>query len=183
MSRTPGERMETDVTDEELARRCRAGEKGAYEVLCREHGPRLLQVAESLLGNRQDAEDAVQQAFVRLYERIGSFRGEAALGTYLFRILANVCQDQRRRRPKRPMLEVRDAMMTHRPQLELRARLRAGIEALPERMRECFVLWAVHEMKQTEIAEMLQITVGAVKAHVHQAKARLRPLLREPEIP
>lgn len=177
------ERTEPDVSEQDLARRCRAGDKSAYEVLCRQHGARLMQVAENLLGNREDAEDAVQQAFVRLYERIGSFRGESALGTYLFRILVNVCQDQRRRRPRRPVLEVQDTMATHRPQFELRARLRTAIDTLPERMRECFVLFAVHEMRQSEIAEMLEISVGAVKAHIHQAKARLRPLLRETEKP
>ncbi|MFH1570239.1 MAG: RNA polymerase sigma factor [Gemmatimonadota bacterium] len=171
------------MSEGELVRRCRDGDKTAYEALCRQHGPRLMQVAESLLGNRQDAEDAVQQAFVRLYEQIGSFRGESALGTYLYRILVNACQDLRRRRPRRPVLELEDRMVTHRPPLELRMRLQAAIDSLPDRMRQCFVLFAVHELKQTEIAATLQITVGAVKAHIHQAKARLRPLLREPEMP
>lgn len=182
MGDTPSDQTESGVSERDLVRRCRAGDKSAYEVLCRQHGPRLMQVAENLLGNSSDAEDAVQQAFVRLYERIGSFRGDAAIGTYLFRILVNVCQDQLRRRPPGPVLEVQDSMVAHTPQLELRVRLQAAIDTLPERMRECFVLFAVHKMKQQEVAQMLEISVGAVKAHIHQAKARLRPLLRDRSI-
>ena len=167
------------VNEKELIRRCQTGDESAFREVCDRHAPRMLQVAEGLLGRREDAEDAVQQAFVRLYERIGSFRGDSTLGTFLYRILVNACHDLRRRRPRAEFVEWGETMNAHHPDLELRVRLQSAINHLPERMRTCFVLFAVNDMKQSEVAEALGVTVGAVKAHIHQAKAWLRPGLRE----
>ena len=158
--------------ERETVAACRRGD--AYERVFRDHWGRLLGVAVRMLGDRAEAEDAVQTAFVRLYRGIGRFRGEAGIGTWLMRILINVCHDTLRARKRRLDLG---------PAETAPAQLEQAILSLPERMRACFVLFAVEGFPQKEIAEMLQIREGTVKAQVFQAKERLRALLTDEEDP
>lgn len=158
---------------------CRRGDMGAYERLFREHSRRLLGVALRMLGDPADAEDAVQTAFIRLHRNIGRYRGEAGIGTYLMRILINVCHDMLRARKRRFELQPAEPATTSGP--DLRLQLEEAILTLPERMRACFVLYAVEGFPQKEIAEMLEIREGTVKAQVFQAKERLRALLTDEE--
>lgn len=132
-----------------------------------------------MLGRQEDAEDAVQTAFLKLYRGIGQFQFTAKFGTYFFRIMMNVCFDimQKRRGNKERAFE--EIEISHVPRIDLRLQLEEAINALPERMRACFVLFAVEEMKQDEIAEILNLSVGTVKAQVFHAKARLRALLTD----
>ncbi len=165
--------------ERETIEACRRGDLGAYERVFREHHRRLLAVALRMLGERADAEDAVQTTFIRLHRSIGSYRGDAALGTYLMRILINVCHDMLRARKRR--LDLRPAEPAPGPGPDLRLQLEEAILSLPERMRACFVLFAVEGFPQKEIAEMLDIREGTVKAQIFQAKAKLRALLTDAE--
>ena len=165
--------------ERETIEACRRGDLGAYERVFREHHRRLLAVALRMLGERADAEDAVQTTFIRLHRSIGSYRGDAALGTYLMRILINVCHDMLRARKRR--LDLRPAEPAPGPGPDLRLQLEEAILSLPERMRACFVLYAVEGFPQKEIAEMLDIREGTVKAQIFQARERLRALLTDPE--
>ena len=158
---------------------CRRGDLGAFERVFRDHWRRLLGVARRMLGDQADAEDAVQTTFIRLHRSIGRYRGEAALGSYLMRILINVCHDTLRARKRR--LDLRPAEPAPGPGPDLRLQLEEAILSLPERMRACFVLYAVEGFPQKEIAEMLQIREGTVKAQIFQAKERLRALLADEE--
>ena len=165
--------------ERETIEACRRGDLGAFERVFREHWRRLLAVALRMLGERADAEDAVQTTFIRLHRSIGSYRGDAALGTYLMRILINVCHDMLRARKRR--LDLRPAEPAPGPGPDLRLQLEEAILSLPERMRACFVLFAVEGFPQKEIAEMLDIREGTVKAQIFQAKAKLRALLTDAE--
>ena len=165
--------------ERETIEACRRGDLDAYERLFREHWRRLLGVALRMLGDPADAEDAVQTAFIRLHRNIGRYRGEAGIGTYLMRILINVCHDMLRARKRR--FELRPPEPAPGPGPDLRLQLEEAILTLPERMRACFVLHAVEGFPQKEIAEMLQIREGTVKAQVFQAKERLRALLTDEE--
>lgn len=132
-----------------------------------------------MLGRQEDAEDAVQTAFLKLYRSVSQFQFSAKFSTYLLRIMMNVCFDliQKRRGQKEQVFA--EIEVSHAPRLDLRLQLEEAINTLPERMRACFVLFAVEEMKQEEIAEILHLRVGTVKAQIFHAKARLRALLAE----
>ena len=158
---------------------CRRGDLDAYERLFREHWRRLLGVAVRMLGDPADAEDAVQTAFIRLHRGIGRFRGEAGIGTWLMRILINACHDTLRARKRR--FELQPAEPAPGPGPDLRLQLEEAILTLPERMRACFVLYAVEGFPQKEIAEMLRIREGTVKAQIFQARERLRAILTDEE--
>jgi RNA polymerase sigma-70 factor (ECF subfamily) len=121
----------------------------------------------------------VQTAFLNLYRGVNRFQFGAKFSTYLFRIMMNVCFDaiQKRKRDKSQREEAIEA--SGPPRVDLRLELEEAIAALPERMRACFVLFAVEELKQSEIAEILHLKLGTVKSHIFQAKAQLRALLSE----
>ena len=166
--------------DRDLAKRCKRGEVEAYRVLYDRFAQPLLRLGIHMLGQQQDAEDAVQDAFLRLYRGIHRFEGRAAIGTYLFRIMANVCHDRLRARQKHlaPVEDIHET--SHTPHDPLRMDLDRGISALPERMRVCFVMFAVQGFRQREIADVLEVSVGTVKAHIHEAKKRLKAALFRP---
>ncbi|MCG3119309.1 MAG: ECF RNA polymerase sigma factor SigW [bacterium] len=133
-----------------------------------------------MLGRPEDAEDAVQMAFLKLYRGVGQFQFGAKFSTYLFRIMLNVCFDMRQKRRGHPEQALAEEMeISHAPPVDLRLQLEEAINTLPERMRACFVLFAVEEIKQDEIAEILHLSVGTVKAQIFHAKARLRLLLAD----
>ncbi len=165
--------------EREIIHRCQAGDMRAYEIIYRRFEQPLLSVGLRMLGRREDAEDAVQMTFLKLYRSIGKFRFDSKFSSYLFRIMINVCFDLIRKKTdeKNKKREVDDGL--HQPVVELRLQLDEAIRGLPEKMRACFVLFAVEELKQDEIAEMLNMRLGTVKAHIFQAKARLRALLAD----
>ncbi len=165
-----------DLDEQALILRCQQGDVSAFKQVYDTYGDLLVRLAIRMLGNRQDAEDAVQTTFVRLFQRIGQFRHQARFRTYLVRMTLNSCYDQLQSR--RPLLDLENAMhVTANPDPETGMVLQQALERLPERMRACFILFAVEGWSQLEIAEAMHITVGAVKAHIYQAKVRLRALL------
>jgi RNA polymerase sigma factor (sigma-70 family) len=163
---------------------CQGGDLSAFEQIYRRHQQALLAVALRMLGRREDAEDAVQATLVRLFRSIDKYRFESQLGTYLMRILINVCYDMLESRTRRDrldqQLESDDMGMQSPPSgADLRLQLEEAILTLPERMRACFVLFAVEGYGQKEIADMLDVRIGTVKAQVFQAKEKLRGLLTD----
>ena len=132
-----------------------------------------------MFGQPQDAEDAVQIAFVKLYRSIGGFRFKAKFSTYLFQIVKRVCFDEIRRRKRRRTTSLDSVVYGHQPDWDQKMALEAAIENLPDRMRMCFILFAVEELKQEEVARIMGLTVGGVKSTLYQARIRLRKVLDE----
>ena len=95
MSRPP------TITDAELVALCQAGDVDAFEALYRQHSPRLYSLACRMAGSRQEGEDLVQEIFLQVHKKLGSFRGDAALGTWLYRLAMNLCLDFVRSRQAR----------------------------------------------------------------------------------
>lgn len=163
---------------------CQGGDLSAFEQIYRRHQQALLAVALRMLGRREDAEDAVQATLVRLFRSIDKYRFESQLGTYLMRILINVCYDTLDSRARRDRLDQQlesdeIAAPSRTAGADLRLQLEEAILTLPERMRACFVLFAVEGYGQQEIADMLDVRIGTVKAQVFQAKEKLRGLLTD----
>ncbi|MFQ5633214.1 MAG: RNA polymerase sigma factor [bacterium] len=161
----------------EVIRDCQKGDLRAFESIYRHFEQSLLNLGLRMLGKKEDAEDAVQMAFLKLYRGIKNFRFNAKFSTYLFRIMMNCCFDALQKRKRDSMQNVEDLAFVYTPNVDLKLQIEDAIEKLPERMRACFVLFAIQGMKQEDIANIMNLSVGAVKSHVFQAKAKLRVLL------
>ncbi len=176
--------------DRQLGDVCRTGEIAAFEQLYTTHGARLKSVALNLLGNVTDAEDAVQEAFLKAYRNLHGFRGQSSFSTWIYRILLNCCYDVRRRKVRRPEQEMTDAQpeATERKVREensvapvdhpLRLALESCLAKLSARQREVFVLFEVEGFKHAEIAAMLKISETNSKNILFEAKRSLRRQLQ-----
>ncbi len=160
-----------------IVERCRAGDLSAYRQIYERYEQPLLRTAFRMLGRRQEAEDAVQDTFLKLYRGIGGFRSGSNFSTYLFRILINACTDMKRKRGSTVFEDMDAERIPSRTAAESGACLSQVVDRLPERMKECFVLNAVEEFTLQEVADMLKINIGSVKASVHRARKKLRTWL------
>jgi RNA polymerase sigma-70 factor (ECF subfamily) len=164
------------ANEREIIERCRAGDLDAFRQVYDRYGQPLLRTAARILGNPQEAEDAVQETFLKLFRGIGGFHSDARFSTYLFQILHNTCMDVLRKR--KPASDVEDMNILGAPSShELAHSLARAVDDLPRQMRSCFVLFAVEEYSQEEVADILGVSVGTVKASVHRARKKLRAWL------
>ena len=168
-----------------LAEACAGGELGAFEQLYQLHGARMKSVAWNLLGNETDAEDAVQEAFLKAYRGRGNFQGQASLATWLHRIVVNTCLDARRRAKRHPEdeaiePETPDALhpSSGTPHHPLRMALEKSVARLGAKQRTAFVLYEVEGFSHAEIAAMLKISESASKNRLFEAKRELREMLK-----
>jgi RNA polymerase sigma factor (sigma-70 family) len=178
--------------DEDLVRRVVGGDRSAFEPLMRRHNRRLFRLARATLRNDAEAEDALQEAYFTAYRRLHQYRGEAALETWLSRVVLNECLARRRRATRRENVapifspadqESLDQMAEstlERPdeaavRAEMRSVLERRIDALPEPFRVVFVLRCVEDLTVEETAACL----GLPEATVRTRHFRARSLLRE----
>jgi len=168
-----------------LAERCRARIPGAFEELYRAHAPRLFGLICRLVG-RVEAEDLLQETFLSAHRKLGLYKGESALGTWLFRMATNLCIDHLRSRGGRwsqVTEELEDDFETSNtsagPVLGVidRLDLERALAALPTGARTVFVLHDVEGFEHREIGEMLGVSDGTSKSQLHRARLRLRGLL------
>jgi RNA polymerase sigma-70 factor (ECF subfamily) len=162
------------MDEEAIIEKCKRGDLMAYRMIYERYEQPFLRTAFRMLGRQQEAEDAVQDTFLKLYRGIHHYRSGTRFSSYIFRILINSCYDILRKRSPEVSLDLNKTEHYHQPSGETRHSIKEAITALPDQMRACFVLFAIEGFKQEEIAEVLGIKVGTVKATVHWAKARLR---------
>ena len=175
--------------DAALAAGCLAGEMRAYERLYQLQGARMRNLARNLLGSQTDAEDAVQDTFLKIQRGIKSFRGQSSFVTWTFRILVNTCYDMRRSRLRRKEHAQDNSENSASPGREPRApgshpslgmALERALETLTRHQREVFLLYEVEGFRHAEIAALLEISETASKNTLFQAKKTLRSLLEPP---
>ncbi len=174
--------------DAALAASCLAGDMSAYERLYQLQGARMRNLARNLLGSPADAEDAVQDTFLKIQRGIKSFRGQSLFVTWTFRILVNTCYDVRRSRVRRKEQAQQDPSQSlPRPELRapvahpsLRMALERALAALTRQQRDVFLLYEVEGFRHAEIATMLEISETASKNTLFQAKKHLRVMLEPP---
>ena len=170
-----------------LIERCRQGDLGAFEELYRAHAGRLYSVAFRLLGNAADAEDLLQEIFLAAHRKLDSFRGESALGTWLYRLATNLCLDHLRSRTGRSN-QITDPLdddpgvfdpggSSLADQTVTKMDLERALARLPEGCRAAFVLHDVEGLEHREVAEVLGIAEGTSKSQVHKARLKLRAFL------
>lgn len=184
-------------SDNELVRKARSGDATAFEMLFERHRNLVYRFAFQMLHKRDDAEDVVQEAFVRAYQNLNRYRDEAKFTTWLLRIVTNLCTDQARLHTRRTALEQQESKgaltwMTvgeeDNPVENLEQDRRVGalkkaLAALPVHHRTVIVLRDIEEREYPDIAEILGCTVGGAKLRVLRARRALRdriaPLLGE----
>ncbi|MFN0104575.1 MAG: RNA polymerase sigma factor [Bryobacteraceae bacterium] len=149
----------------------------AFEELFRVHATRMKSIAYNLLGNRQDAEDAVQEAFLKSCRARGSFKKDAALHTWVYRILINLCLDEGRRRQRRPRLDADSDAASGRAGADLRYALRQALTQLPAKPRAVFLMAAVEGLPHAEIAAILEITEANSRTLLFEARRQLQTKL------
>jgi RNA polymerase sigma-70 factor (ECF subfamily) len=176
-ARDLGAREVLKTSEAEAIVLCLGGDVSGYRWLYDRYGQPLLRTAFRILGRREEAEDAVQDAFLKLHRSIGNFRTGSTFSTYLFRILINCCTDILRKREAGHPTSTTDMEIPVASGHESRHALDEAVAALPERMKTCFVLCAVEEFSYQEAAGMLGLHIGSVKASVHRARKKLREWL------
>jgi RNA polymerase sigma-70 factor, ECF subfamily len=170
-----------------LVERCRQGDLSAFETIYRTHSGRLYSVACRMLGNPADAEDLLQDIFLVAHRKLDSFRGESALGTWLYRLATNLCLDYLRSRAAKSG-QLTDALDDEPALADAGSRrlaeqtvtkmdLERALAQLPEGCRSAFVLHDVEGLEHREVAEVLGIAEGTSKSQVHKARLRLRGIL------
>jgi RNA polymerase sigma-70 factor (ECF subfamily) len=177
------------VRTEEMALvdRCRGGDLTAFEELYRAHAGKLFSVACRMVGNPTDAEDLLQEIFLSAHRKLDGFRGESALGTWLYRLATNHCLDYLRSRAARTNQltdELDDEPGRYEPgraglaeQAVTKMDLERALAQLPEGCRAAFLLHDVQGLEHKEVAQALGIAEGTSKSQVHKARLRLRSLL------
>jgi RNA polymerase sigma-70 factor, ECF subfamily len=184
-----------------LIQRLRARDTSALETLMEQHAGRLYRVAFGITRDRSDADEVVQDVFLTLFNKVDSFEGRAALGSWLYRVTTNAALIKCRGKRARVEVKLEDCLPTfladgHRagersflladwsqdPEADLvsketRALLDRAIRALPEHYRAVLILRDVEELSNEEIAEITGESVASVKSRLHRARMALRELL------
>jgi RNA polymerase sigma-70 factor, ECF subfamily len=172
--------------DRTLVDGCLAGDTACFDVLVERHRRQVYHVCYRFAGNHEDASDLVQEAFIRAYRALHTFKGESAFATWLYRVTVNVCLNRKaaRQNPVEP-LDARDRedVASERQdgavlRKERAAEVRAAIARLPPKQRATMILRMYHELPHDQIAAILGSSVGAVKANFFHALANLKKLLR-----
>ena len=182
------------LTEPEAVRLAQAGDAAAFEFLYGLHGRRVYALCLRMVGNPSDAEDLTQEAFLQLFRKIGTFRGESAFSTWLHRMTVNVVL-MRLRKKSLPVSSLEETTEPDEetggprkdvgaPDLKLsgavdRVNLERSIDKLPPGYRTVFVLHDVQGYEHNEIAGIMGCSVGNSKSQLHKARTRLRELLQE----
>jgi RNA polymerase sigma-70 factor, ECF subfamily len=185
-----------DIDDAALVERCRAGDVAAFEPLVEKYRQRVWRVAYNILRDREEAWHVAQEAFIRAYQALPSFRGQSAFYTWLYRIVMNVAADRGRSRgaqgrafgtervpeedwervlpDQNPGEESPDAAAAR---TEERAKIMRALDTLSEDHRRIIILGDLEGLSYREIAETLDIPMGTVMSRLHNARKRLRDAL------
>jgi len=179
--------------DAELLQRWQSGDEGAFEDLVRRHERRVFRLLLRMLGNREEAEDVTQEAFLSLHRHGHRFRREARFSTFVYRVASNAALNRRRtlgrNRSRIDELEVRQQAgfgLPSRPRdpedaavgSEAQERVQAALLDLPPDLRVAVVLYDIEGQSYQEVARVLGIPEGTVKSRIHRARSALRDNLR-----
>lgn len=192
-----GSTSSSSEEDSSLLKRLRSGDDAAFEHWVRRQGPRMLAVARRFLHSEEDAQDAVQDAFLMAFRALDRFQGNASLSTWLYRIVVNAALMKIRNRKRRPTVSMEELLPGfledgHQQEpasewdlsaeelagrRETRALVRSAIDRLPATYRTVLLLRDIEELDTGETAQVLGISENAVKIRLHRARQALRALL------
>jgi len=190
--------MSEEVTDQQLVERVQAGDRSAFDLLVQKYQHRVLKLVGRFVNDAAEAEDVAQEAFLKAYRALASFRGDSAFYTWLYRIAINTAKNAlvaSRRRPVDFDLDLQDPDQFERQAKlkdsdtpegvllteEIRTVVERAMEQLPEDLRTAIVLRELEGLSYEEIAEAMDCPVGTVRSRIFRAREaidkKLRPLL------
>ena len=191
--------MPAPETDEQLVRKAQLDDERAFGELVHRYESKVYSLALKMLRNPEDAEDVLQDTFLRAYRGIKSFQGNSTFSTWIYRITANSAL-MRLRRKHLPTVSIDDADEREAPiniadwapgpveQLltqETQQAMNDAVQSLPPEFRQVFVLRDIEELSNSEVAEILDLSVAAVKSRLHRARLKVRdrltPYFTEPK--
>ena len=180
--------MQTD--ENALLRKAATGDGAAFSSLMEIHERRMYAVALRMCANHEDAQDCLQEAMLRIYRAISSFKGQSSFSTWVYRITMNTCLDELRRRKMRRTTSLDgllDSGWSPAEELETpennairseqRRQIDRAIASLPDDMRSAIVLRDIQGFSYEEIAEMLNANVGTIKSRISRGREKLRETL------
>lgn len=182
------------LPDATLVERAQGGETAAFDVLAGRYAEKVHRLTYRVLRNEEDAEDALQEAFLSAYRNLGRFEGKSTFSTWLYRVAMNAALMRLRKR-REGMVSLEQPRDREESQVtlqladwgrgpieetlndELRDALQAAVDSLPEELAQVFLLREVEGMSNAEAADILELTVPAVKSRLHRARLALRDYL------
>ncbi len=185
--------MTTTATDDALVKRAQQDDERAFGELVTRYESKVYSLAMKMLRNPEDAEDVLQETFLRAYRGLKSFKGNSTFSTWIYRITANSAL-MRLRKKQLPQVSIEDSDERETPiaiadwapgpaeQLlnqEMQRVMDEAIESLPHEFRQVFILRDVEEMSNSDVAEILDLSVAAVKSPLHRARLKVRNRLAQ----
>lgn len=184
------------MTEKDLVQKLKLQDRDAFNLLVLAYQQKIINMAYGMLSSKEDALDAAQETFIRIYKNIDTFKGTSSLSTWIYRICTNVCNDILRKRVKTksvisldaddeedsPIQYISDSSPTPEQHAEINERqaaVRRAIEALNDEYRAVIVLYDIEGMSYDEISAVLKCPVGTIKSRLNRARANLKKILSE----
>ena len=192
--------MDTDNLETRLARRAKTGDRGAFEDLVQMYNDKIYRLCYRMLGNRQEAEDVVQETFLRVFRNLDRYDETMKFSTWIYRIATNLCIDLLRKRKNEFSLDETSSAENETNNFhgiladdepspenmallsETQSNVRNAIESLPKKYKTVVILKYLHDMSLQEISEVLDLPVSTVKTRVHRGREYLRKKIGEEDI-
>ena len=193
-------REQLERSESKLIKQAKAGDSEAFAGIVELYIPKIFSLCVKLTGNREDAEDCVQETFIKVWTSLGEFRENSSLYTWIYRIAANTCNDYLRKKSRHTVLslegdgtELDDAPLLHikdeRPlpdeqleNLESADRVRLLLLELPDIMREVIILRDLQQLSYREIAHLSGVSEGTVKSRLFRARQQVMKLMDKREL-
>ena len=191
-------KLHSDISDEELIRRFQEDDYAAYDIIVFRYKDQLLNFAYRFLGNVEEAEDIVQETFLRLYRNKHAYRQIAKFSTWIYTIAGNLAKTELRKRKRRKVVSISDMgfedkeyeiedEMANTDQVANSALtekiIQQAIDELPSRFKEVIILRDIQELSYEEIGSILRIPLGTVKSRVNRARLKLQSKLKDIKMP
>lgn len=173
----------TEQSDDALVQRTQSGDAEAFSELVRRHEHSVYNVALRFMRNPSLAEDMAQEAFLKAYQKIGRFRGDARFSTWLYRIACNVCLTELQKRKRRSELTTQAAPSApgmpamQAAQADEAEIIRQCVTQLPRRYAEVITLYYLNECSYSQVAEIMNVPEGTLKTWMHRARKLLREIV------
>ena len=187
------------VSDEILVKKSQKGDYPSFAELVKRYEKKIYNLAYRIMGNREDASDVLQETFLQVFKKLAGFKGKAKFSTWLYRITVNMCLMRKRKRKKREIVSLDVPILTKKENeikrelrddwsenplatlenKEVKKTLSEAIDSLPEEYRTVFLLRGLNGLSNEEVAEVLKISLPAVKSRLHRARLFLRDRLSQ----
>jgi RNA polymerase sigma-70 factor (ECF subfamily) len=166
------------VSEDNIATLLAAGRRTeAFEALLAAYQDKVFRLSYSMLGDRAQAEDAAQESFLRIWKALDRYRGESALGTWIFSIARNVCLTSISKRARSAPIDDADRSKPDPP--DRQPDIVRMVGQLPDNYRQVVMLFYMQDRSYEEVARLLDLPVGTVKTHLHRARQQLATMVKE----